>query len=131
MGDIRHGTVSQADYDTGRIRVTYKEKQDCVSSWLEYFNFNGEYKVPAIGSSVIVLMLDSSKGVALGGYFNKETQLIESGKGVFMKELGTTPGEATIAYANGTLRLKAKNIEFEVEGKVINLKELVEKVENL
>lgn len=131
MGYIRHGTVSQADYETGRIRVTYKEKNDCVSAWLEYFNFNGEYKVPEIGSKVIVLMFDSNKGVAIGGYFNKETILEETGKGVFVKELGTKLGEAKIVYKNGTIRLKAENIEFEVDGKVINLKELAEKVNNL
>lgn len=132
MGYIRHGTVSQADYNTGRIKVTYKEKNNCVSAWLEYFNFNGEYKVPEIGSKVIVLMFDSSKGVAIGGYFNnKETLLKESGKGVFVKELGTKQGEATIVYKNGTVRLKAENIEFEVGGKLINLRELEEKVDNL
>lgn len=131
MGDIRHGMVSQIDYDTGRIKVVYKDRQDCVSAWLEYFNFNGEYKTPAIGSNVIVLMLDNSKGVALGGYFNNKTQLLESGKGVFVKELGTLPGEATIVYKDGTLHLKAENIKFEIGGKAINLKELVEKVDNL
>lgn len=131
MGYIRHGTVSQADYDTGRIKVTYKEKNDCVSTWLEYFNFNGEYKVPEIGSKVIILMFDSTKGVAIGGYFNKETILKESGKGVFIKELGMHQGEATVIYKDGTIRLKAENIEFELGGKVINLKELVEKVNNL
>lgn len=131
MGYIRHGTVSQADYETGRIRVTYKEKNDCVSAWLEYFNFNGEYKVPEIGSKVIVLMFDSNKGVAIGGYFNKETILEETGKGVFVKELGTKLGEAKIVYKNGTILMKAENIEFEVDGKVINLKELAEKVNNL
>lgn len=128
MGDIRIGVVSEAEYDTGRVKVNYKDKSNAVSPWMEYFHFNGEYKVPKIGSNVIALILENGKGIVLGGYLNKNTILSRTGKGVYVKELDEEPGKGCIYYKSGTIQMKADNIEFVMEGKIIKLSQILEKV---
>lgn len=134
MSDIRIGKISGIDYGNGMVKVTYEDKNNAVSPWLSYFQFNGEYKMPLIGQNVIVLVTMNGQGVVLGGYFNKKVSNISAkGKGIFIKELAEKEGNAFISYDHNTLKMQiaAGIVEIICSGKVISVAELAEKVDKI
>ena len=44
--EIRIGRVSSVDYESGMVRVTYRDKDDSVTINLPTMNFNDEYRMP-------------------------------------------------------------------------------------
>lgn len=100
---IRVGKVSSVDYETGMMQVVYHDRNDEVTSNLPYANFNNEYCMPKIGEQVLVAHLSngSSRGVVLGGMWNKKNIPEENGKKLYRKELSKTPGAAYIRFDDG------------------------------
>lgn len=134
MSDIRIGKIAGVNYDNGMVKVTYEDKNNAVSPWLSYFQFNGEYKMPGIGQNVIVLITMNGQGVVLGGYFNKKVSNISAkGKGIFVKELAETEGNAFIFYNHNTRKMQivAGIVEVLCGGKTVDIEELAEKVDKL
>ena len=110
---IRIGKVSSVS--GCMVRVTYPDRDDSVTAELPVFSFTGEYKMPKVGSQVLVVHLSNgtSAGVVLGGYWNKSNRpSVTSG---FRKELGDSAGEAYLEYKDGTLRIHAPRIVFDGE----------------
>lgn len=70
--EIRIGRVSSVDYESGMVRVTYRDKDDSVTINLPTMNFNDEYRMPEPGQDVVVAHLSngSSRGVLLGTVWN-------------------------------------------------------------
>ena len=134
MSDVRIGKVSEVDYNNGMVKVVYEDKNNAVSPWLSYFQFNGEYKMPTVGKNVVVLITKNGQGVVLGGYFNKKVSNISAkGKGIFVKELADVEGNAFITYDHNTLKLQiaAGNVEIICGGKTVSIEELAEKMDKL
>ena len=115
--DIRVGKVSSVDYETGMVRVVYKDKDDTVTAYLPYASINNEYKMPKVGEAVLVAHLSngSSRGVVVGGYWNSANKPPESGKDIYRKDLSDVPGTAMYRYdtASGIYLLKAPSSELE------------------
>lgn len=109
---IRIGNVSSVNYDTGMIRVTYPDRDDAVTAELPVFSFTDEYKMPAVGSEVLVLHLSNGAeaGVVMGHYWNEDNVPPAAGAGVFRKELGQRFGEAYIQYRDGNIVIRARHI---------------------
>lgn len=114
MESIRIGKVSSIDYDNGMIQVFYTDHDGSVTRALPVLNFNDEYKMPQIGSYVLVAHLSngSEAGYVLGNYWNISHSPASTGKGVYRKEYGSRPGEAYTKYEeeNGTLEIHGDNI---------------------
>jgi phage baseplate assembly protein gpV len=106
---IRIGQVSKVDYGKGMIRVLYTDRDSSVTDILPVVNFNGEYKMPAVGDYVLVAHLsnDTSAGFVLGPYWNESNTPPESGKGVYYKEIA---GDAHLEYKDGTLNIVAPTV---------------------
>ncbi len=104
-GQIRIGKVSTINYATGMISVVFTDKGDSTTKELPVLSFNGEYKMPALESYVLVVSLSNGNeaGYVLGNYWNKSNTPAVSGAGVYRKELGASPGEAYIQYSGGSI----------------------------
>jgi len=76
---IRSGRVSSINYEAGKIRVVYDDKNSAVTQELPMQSF--EYDMPKIGDMVYVAHQSNSVefGVVLGGYFNQNNVPRESG----------------------------------------------------
>lgn len=113
--DIRIGKVSEVNYDTGMLRVTYTDKGKATTAEMPFANYNDEYNMPKVGSSVIVAHLSngSSRGVVLGTVWNRKNKPTESGESLYRKDLSKTKGAAMYRYDDdtGEYLLKAPNIE--------------------
>lgn len=112
---IRVGKVSSLDYENGMMQVVYNDKGKSVTAKLPYANFNNEYNMPPVGSSVLVTHLSngSSRGVVLGTMWNKKNTPAESGANLYRKEMSSTPGAAIQRYDDGTgvYLIKAPNVQ--------------------
>ena len=97
---LRIGKVSGIDYENGMMQVVYTDKGKAVTSNMPYANFNNEYSMPQIGEQVLVAHMSngSSRGVVLGGMWNRKNTPEESGKGLYRKELSKTRGAAYMRY---------------------------------
>ena len=112
---IRIGKVSSVNYDQGMIRVTYPDRDDSVTAEIPMFSFTDEYKMPKVGSQVLVVHLSNgaAAGVCLGHYWNEKNVSKATGEGVFRKELAQAYGEAFIEYKDGTVTIHADKIKFD------------------
>lgn len=112
--DIRKGRVSSINYDTGMMRVTYKDRDQAVTAEYPILNLNDEYRMPEIGQDVIVAHMSngSSRGVVLGPVWNKKYIPKESGKQLYRKDLSRKKDAAYIRYddATGEYLLKAATV---------------------
>lgn len=59
--EIRIGRVSSINYETGMARVTYRDKDETVTTEFPMLNFNDEYRMPKVGQDVIVEDEDNAK----------------------------------------------------------------------
>lgn len=105
------GRVSKVNYEDGTVRVTYPERDGMVTDDLPMLALSGEYRMPAVGDEVIVTHLSSNRnfGVVLGRYWGSGNVPAESGKGLFLKEIGTAPGEAYIKCEGDEITFHDKN----------------------
>lgn len=113
-GTIRKGRVSSVNYDTGMIRVTYRDRDGAVTAEMPMLNNNMEYSMPAIGQDVLVAHLSngSSRGVVLGPIWNQENTPAEARKDLYRKDFSSRKGVAYIEYDDkkGEYRIKAANL---------------------
>ncbi|MCD8204486.1 MAG: hypothetical protein LUC16_01485 [Coprobacillus sp.] len=87
------------------ISVVFNDKDATTTKDLPVLSFNGEYKMPALESYVLVVSLSNGNeaGYVLGNYWNNKNKPAVSGAGVYRKELGASAGEAYIQYSNGSI----------------------------
>ena len=93
---IRLGKISSIDYAKGMARVVYHEKDDDVTRLIPLLSH--EYKMPPVGSQVLVVHL--SNGTEAGGGAGAAVERKEPAAGgraaLYRKDLGQSPGEAMI-----------------------------------
>lgn len=113
---IRIGKVSSINYEQGLIRVTYPDRDNSVTAEIPVFSFTDEYKMPQVGSEVLVLHLSNgaAAGVMMGHYWNKNNRCPKTGPNIFRKELAHSYGESYMEYDENTRKLTiyADEIEF-------------------
>lgn len=117
---VRIGKVSSVNFDKGMVRVTYPDRDDSVTAEIPVFSFTDEYKMPKVGSQVLVLHLSNgaAAGVCLGHYWNQSNTSKVTGKDVFRKELAQTFGDAFMQYKDGTLTIFADKVEIKAGSSV-------------
>lgn len=120
--EIRIGKVSSVNYAQGMIRVTYPDRDNSVTAEIPMFSFTDEYKMPKVGSQVLVVHLSNgtAAGVCLGHYWNERNVSKHTGEGIFRKELAQSYGEAYLDYSDGKLTIYAGEIE--IVGKSVEIK---------
>lgn len=104
---IRIGKVSSVNATAGMVRVTYPDKDNSVTAELPVFSFTGEYRMPEVGSQVLVVHLSNgaAAGIVLGNYWNKSAPPpVNSG---FYKDLGDG---AYISNSGGVITIHADKI---------------------
>ena len=108
MNEIRIGKVSSVS--GCMVRVTYPDRDDSVTAELPMLNFGGQFKMPKVGSQVLVVHLSNgtSAGVCLGNYWNKGNKpVVSSG---FRQEMGDSNGDAYIECSGGKVTIHASEI---------------------
>ena len=102
--EIRIGRVSSVNYETGMARVTYRDKDETVTSEFPMTTNNEEYRMPEIGQQVLVAHLSngSSRGAIIGTVWNQKNAPKESGKGLYRKDLSAYKDAAYVRYSDET-----------------------------
>ncbi len=112
--EIRIGRVSSVNYETGMARVTYRDKDESVTSEFPIVTNNDEYRMPATEQDVIVAHLSngSSRGVIIGTIWNQKYTPFETGETLYRKDLSREKDAAYIRYSDetGEYLVKAANI---------------------
>ena len=123
MEGMRLGVVSAIEKDTGMVQVIFVDTGD-ASDYLPYLTYGKEYYPPRINSMVLVAGLASESGnhVVLGGFWNKVDVPPISENTDWKKIISNN---AHFEYSDDTLFIKAPNIIFDVDGKKINLLEIL------
>lgn len=87
--DFRIGIVSSIDYENGMVSCTFPQYDDATGAKIPYFSFLDEYKMPEVGSPILVLYFRSGQaaGINLGRYWNKVNHCPHMQKGVWRHEL--------------------------------------------
>ena len=118
MPQIRLGQVSTIDYQNGMISVQFPDLDGSVSNKMPMLSFNGEYKMPNIDDTVVVLNLSngSSIGIILGTFWNMTNKPAISGKDVYRKEIAP---DTYIEFKNETLIIHAPKIKLETNTEMI------------
>ena len=125
---IRVGRVSNIDYESGMISVTYPDLDDAVTTMLSVVSFNDEYQMPEVGDEVLALHLPSgqARGLVLGKYWNSENRPAVTGKGKYRKEFTNTAGEAYTQYSDAVLLYFAPEIKFTNSSGSITVSDLID-----
>ena len=112
--EIRLGQVSTVDYSNGMVSVRYPDLDNSVTNKMPMLSFNGEYKMPNVDDTVVVLKLSngSSIGVVLGSFWNMKNKPVATGKNVYHKEISDN---AYMHFEDGCLVIHAPNIRFETD----------------
>ena len=115
--EIRLGQVSTVDYSNGMVSVRYPDLDNSVTNKMPMLSFNGEYKMPNVDDTVVVLKLSngSSIGIVLGGYWNTTNKPVAAGKNVYRKEISDN---TFFEYKDNCLVIHSPNIRFETDSGV-------------
>ena len=112
--EIRIGRGSSINYETGMARVTYRDKDETVTTEFPMLNFNDEYRMPKPGQDVMVAHLSngSSRGVIMGTVWNQKYAPQEAGKDIYRKDFSRKKDAAYVRYDDltGTYLVKAANL---------------------
>ena len=113
---VRIGRVSTVDKEKGMASVTYPDLDGSVTDELPLFSFTDEFKMPKVGSNVLVLHLSNGQtaGIVMGHYWNEGNNPPDP-EAVFRKEFAPSYGEAYMDYKEKTVRIHAQNIILEAE----------------
>lgn len=116
--EIRKGQVSSVDYETGMVRVTYKDKDESVTMDMAVLNFNDEYHMPEPGQDVIVAHMSngSSRAVLLGTIWNKKNMPKETGEKLYRKDLSRQKDAAYVRYDDETGEYMVKAAAVHING---------------
>lgn len=78
--------------------------------------------MPEVGDSVVVghLSNGSSRGIVIGTYWNTKNKPPECGRGIYKKEMSTSPGKAYQRYsdASGAYEMVSKDIQMKAENEI-------------
>ena len=66
MNGYYTGKISSIDKQNGKVKVTFPQESDVVSSWLPLLAF--EYNMPDIGDFVAVILDENDNGICLEKY---------------------------------------------------------------
>lgn len=121
--EIRFGKVSSVDYESGMVRVTYKDKDDSVTMPFAMLNYNDEYRMPKVGEQIAVAHLSngSSRGIVLGTQWNRKNRPRETGAGLYRKDLSRKKDAAYIRYdeKTGEYLVKVANLHLNGVNKTV------------
>lgn len=128
--EIRIGQISRIDYATGRIAVTYGDRDDSVTDLLPYLSFNNEYHMPKVEDYVAVMHLSTGAemGIILGTYWDDGNPPPVSGKDIFRKDLSNEIGKAFLQHDPGTgeLLIKADKITLQTQAGRLSISDLLQ-----
>lgn len=116
MEPFRIGRISSVNYADGTCRVVYNDKDKSVTTELPLLcTTSREYFMPRIDDMVAVLHLSNGQqfGLILGMYWKDGNRPVESGEGLFRKDLDREE-KCYIRYDANTGELKIHN-----DGKII------------
>ena len=120
MNGYYTGRISSIDKQNGKVKVTFPQESDVVSSWLPLLAF--EYNMPDIGDFVAVILDENDNGICLGKIYSNSQKPFSIEK--YAKKIGNVSiiqknndfsirfdNDSYINYSNGTITIKANNVK--------------------
>ncbi len=116
--EIRVGRISSVNYETGMARVTYRDKDETVTSEFPIITNNDEYRMPQIGQDVLVAHLSngSSRGAIIGTLWNQKYSPHETGDKLYRKDLSREKDAAYVRYSDETGEYLIKTANLHLNG---------------
>lgn len=114
MESIRVGRISSINYEAGKVRIVYKDKDSEVTPEIPLLC--DEYYMPQIDDLVMVLHLPNgaTAGCVLGRMWSDKNRPPESGEGLYRKDYSRTPGKAMLRFDD-----KAGELQLHCEQKIV------------
>jgi phage baseplate assembly protein gpV len=124
MDVIRIGNVSAVDRSTGMVSVVYQDQDGGTTGFLPYFSCGDEFKPPAVDDMVLVAHLSNgaTRGIVIGRFWNKSNVPPDS-EADWYKKLSDIAFMKYVSESD-TIHIKASNVVFELDGKIVDLKDL-------
>lgn len=127
---IRLGKISSINYELGRARVLYEDRDNSVTSELPFLAW--QFNMPKINDLVVVACFSNGtvSGVILGAIYHLANKPFNGSSGLFRQEMSNTKNRAVIEYNEKTNKMfiKAPHIELEEYGQgnesLINIKQI-------
>lgn len=96
---IRFGKVSNIDYETGCMEVTYEDREDSVTDMLPMLA-NDRYKMPKVGETVVTAHNSNGEeeGVVLGTTWGENEKPPQGEQNFFRQDFDDEPGKCFIRY---------------------------------
>ena len=92
---IRFGKVSNIDYETGCMEITYEDRGDSVTDMIPMLA-NAGYKMPQVGETVAVAHNSNGEeeGIVLGTVWGEKTKPPQGKQNFFRQDFDDEPGKA-------------------------------------
>ena len=126
MNEVRIGKVSSVNAAAGTVRITYADKSDKATAELPVFCGMGEYQMPAVNDTVLVLHLsnDSSIGIVMGRFWSA-TNPPPQGEAQMYRKSFDAAGAAFLQAAAGRITLFGQELTLSGSAGAITLSELI------
>lgn len=96
---IRFGKVSNINYKTGCMEVTYEDREDSVTDMIPMLA-NAGYKMPKVGDTVVVAHNSNGEeeGVVLGTTWGENENPPEGAQNLYRQDFDDKPGKCYLRY---------------------------------
>ena len=96
---IRFGKVSNIDYETGCMEITYEDRGDSVTDMIPMLA-NAGYKMPQVGETVAVAHNSNGEeeGIVLGTVWGEKTKPPQGKQNFFRQDFDDEPGKCYFRY---------------------------------
>lgn len=96
---IRFGKVSNINYKTGCMEVTYEDREDSVTDMIPMLA-NAGYKMPKVGDTVVVAHNSNGEeeGVVLGTTWGENENPPEGAQNLYRQDFDDKPGKCYFRY---------------------------------
>jgi phage baseplate assembly protein gpV len=113
---IRLGKISSINYEAGKARVVYEDRDKSVTSELPFLAW--QYHMPKINDLVVVACFSNGTvaGVILGPIYGAANVPHKGAEGVFRQEMSNVKNEAVLFYDEKKRKLLIRAPLLELEG---------------
>ena len=103
MDLLRVARISSINYEKGKARVVYKDRDNCTTIEVPFIVHNGNYHMPGVNDLVWVMHQPngSAEAVILGRYWSDEYTSPENAKqGLYRTDMSRKQGKAYVEYSD-------------------------------
>lgn len=127
MQELRVGKISAINYEEGKARVVYDDKDGMVTPELPFLSPGGIYDMPAVGDMVLVAHLPNgpAAGVIIGKFFNINNVPVKFGEHQYVQKMCDDP-LTMVQEKDGVMEIDAAELKFMDMNGSVSLKQIID-----